>query len=129
MKISFRALSCVALLGAISIVALAQQPPAQRKRVPRLTTEDVAGEKAASTTVEVSAEEAKAGQPKTKSAAAEEKISPEEATWRENIKQARARAKQTERDAEEGELRVTEIRNQLNATNQTTAQRNQAAAD
>jgi chromosome segregation ATPase len=106
------------------------QPPP--KRAPRLTTEDVIGERAAQKTVEVSAEEAAAAgktDSETKKAPADDKATPEEAAWRETVKQARDKVKQAERTAEEAELRVTDLRNQLGATSQTTRERNETAAE
>jgi DNA repair exonuclease SbcCD ATPase subunit len=107
-----------------------KQPP--RKPAPRLTTEDVIGERAAQKTVEVSDDAAKAeGDARAAivgASPADGQVSPDEAAWRENVAKARERAKQTEREAEESELRTTEARNQLNSTNQTTQERNDAAA-
>src|SRR5262245_30701998 len=130
-RLSFVSAALVfALYG--GLLAQQQQPPA-KKRAPRLTTEDIVSERSAQKTVEVSAEEAAAATAAddngAKAQPTDEKISPEEATWRENVQQAREAAKQAQRAAEEAELRVTEIRNQLGSTNQTTRERNETAAE
>ena len=104
-------------------VTNAQQPAASRKKVPRLTTDDVIKAKTEQATVEQlteaapakesastkPAEAAKPAAPKT----AQPADNPEETSWRERVQAARERAKSLERSAEEAELRVTEIRNQI----------------
>ncbi|HEU4388377.1 MAG TPA: hypothetical protein VFV34_11310 [Blastocatellia bacterium] len=114
--------------------ALAQQQHQPPKRAPRLTTEDVVGERAAQRSVEVSAEEAAKGDTakadsEAKTQPADDKASPDEIAWREKVRQAREKAKQAERAAEEAELHVNDVRNQLGATNQTTRERNDSAAE
>ncbi len=118
-------------------VTNAQQPAASRKKVPRLTTDDVIKAKTEQATVEQlteaapaketastkPAEAAKPAAPKT----AQPADNPEETSWRERVQAARERAKSLERSAEEAELRVTEIRNQMSVSGQTPQQRNQSA--
>lgn len=131
-RLSFVQAALVLLTVCGGTLAQQQHQPQPPKRAPRLTTEDVIGERAAQKSVEVSAEEAAAGKADSETKgqpAADDKVSPEEAAWREKVKQARDKVKQAERAAEEAELRVTDIRNQLGATNQTTRERNDSAAD
>jgi chromosome segregation ATPase len=58
----------------------------------------------------------------------DEKASPEEAAWRERIAKARQRAQEVERAADQAELRVTQLRNDLGASGQTAKYRNETAA-
>lgn len=127
---SFRAVATSALSLLLAGVVIAQQP-APRKRTPTLTTEDVLRDRAQpSTEVEGEGKAATEGATAAASAkAADDKVSPEEAAWRENVAEARHRAKETERAAEEGELLITDLRNRLASSGQTTRERNQAAAD
>src|SRR5690242_785317 len=119
--------------------SLAQQP-ANNRRPPRLTTDDVRppAEQPAVETKEAGgkpevaakgdvakaadATDAKTGQPKPKS-------SDEELAWRDRMSKARDKAKQLEKAAEEGELRITALRNELGASGQSARQRNDTAAE
>ncbi len=129
----FRHKSALALALALLLfsgMTFAQQPAASKKKVPRLTTDDVikpqpSSEQLTEATPAKPEESAKAAAPKT----AEAVVNPEEASWRERIRAARERAKSLERATEEAELRVTEIRNQMGAQGQTPQQRNQSASD
>lgn len=58
-----------------------------------------------------------------------DKISPEEEAWREQVAAAREKANQTQRAAEETELRVTDLRNELSRPGHTPNERNGIAAD
>jgi hypothetical protein len=102
----------------------AQQSSTPKKKAPSLTTDDVVRPK-----VESSAEEA--GQPSGAASAKAEgdKVSPEEAAWRDNVAAAREKAKQTQRAAEEAELKVTNLRNELSRSGQTANERNDIAAE
>jgi chromosome segregation ATPase len=114
-------------------VALAQQRQPESKKSPSLTTEDMvkpAGQSASATDGEVGA--AKIGDAdaqKSPPQPAGETASPEELAWREQVANARARVKATERTAEEAELRITALRNQLSASGQTPQARNETAAE
>ena len=135
----FRRNSAIALVSALLLlsgVTFAQQPAASKKKVPRLTTDDVIKPQPSTEQLTEAApvkpqEGDKAAAPKTSEAAktAEAAVNPEEASWRERVQASRERAKSLERAAEEAELRVTEIRNDMSASGQTPQQRNQAAAD
>ena len=118
--------------------AAAQQPATGRQKAPRLTTDDVVrppteqptGEsKDAAAKPEDLAKadpaEPKTGQPK----AAEVKVSVEESSWRERVGKARTRAKELERAAEESELRITVLRNELGTSGQSARFRNDTAAE
>jgi hypothetical protein len=117
--------------------AAVQQPATGRQKAPRLTTDDVrppadqpTGEsKEAAAKPEDAAKadpaEPKAGQPK----ATEVKVSDEESTWRERVGKARTRAKELERAAEEAELRITALRNELGTSGQSARFRNDTAAE
>ncbi|MEN3332672.1 MAG: hypothetical protein V7641_2037 [Blastocatellia bacterium] len=115
----------------LAICALAQQP-AQKKRAPRMTTDDVA-QPVASTPDEINEAkpaDAKAEAGKPEAAKGEKKeVSADEAAWRERISQAREKAKACERAAEEGELRVTSLRNELGVSGRGPQARNQIAVD
>lgn len=114
--------------------SLAQQP-ANNRRPPRLTTDDVRppAEQPAVETKEADgkpedgakaadAADAKTGQPKAKA-------SEEELAWRERMSKARDKAKQLEKASEEAELRITSLRNELGASGQSARQRNDTAAE
>ena len=134
--------------------ANAQQPAVGRKKAPRLTTEDVVQPVAAQPAVESSKEPAdtkaedatkpdaaKTDAAKTDAAktdatkvedvkqSSEAKVNADEAAWRERMNQARERAKALERAAEEAELRITELRNNLSASGQSARYRNETAAE
>src|SRR6266404_1515920 len=58
-----------------------------------------------------------------------EKVSPEEASWRDRVGKARSRATELERAAEEAELRITTLRNDLGNSGQSSRYRNDTAAE
>ncbi|MEK6409569.1 MAG: hypothetical protein AABN34_21820 [Acidobacteriota bacterium] len=114
------------------------QQPANRHRPPRLTTDDVMRPRVEEPSTEskeaavkpadagkAGAADAKAGQPK----ASESKANPEESSWRDNVGKARDRAKEMERSAEEAELRITKLRNDLGVSGQSARYRNETAAE
>src|SRR2546426_5776504 len=117
--------------------AAAQQPATGRQKAPRLTTDDVVRPPATQPSAESREAEAKpeeagkadpepkAGQPK----ATEVKVSDEESSWRERVGKARTRAKELERAAEEAELRITVLRNELGTSGQSARFRNDTAAE
>jgi hypothetical protein len=118
--------------------AAAQQPATGRQKAPRLTTDDLlrppaaqpsADSRDAATKPEDVAKadpvDPKAGQPK----ATEVKVSDEESSWRERVGKARTRAKELERAAEEAELRITALRNELGTSGQSARFRNDTAAE
>jgi chromosome segregation ATPase len=124
------ALALVLALLLLSGVTNAQQPAASRKKVPRLTTDDVIKpQPSAEPVTEATPAKPEAGAKPAAPKTAEAGANPEEASWRERVQTARERAKLLERAAEEAELRVTEIRNQMGASGQTPQQRNQSAAE
>jgi chromosome segregation ATPase len=116
------ALAAALLLSAQALGS--QQPAAGRKKVPKLTTDDV---------TPPSAEQAAEAQPADASSkpdapgSQDDKVSTEESSWRERLAAARERAKETERAAEEAELRITELRNELGVSGQTAQHRNDTA--
>jgi len=118
--------------------AAAQQPAIGRQKVPRLTTDDVSRPPAAQPVEEskdaaAKTEEAKKpGEPVASTAqpaAAADKVTPEEASWRERVGKARSRAKDLQRAAEEEELRITTLRNDLGTSGQSARYRNDTAAE
>lgn len=138
----------IAFLTALILVAPVwasgqQQPPPTKKRSPILTSDDVARSRPSQVVVEEAKEEGKeekAGKPEdaakadaskadaTKAAVdKEKKPDPDEESWRQRVEDARKRLKQAEREAEEGELRITQLRNAL-ASSGTARSRNDAAA-
>jgi chromosome segregation ATPase len=124
-------------LALLLLTASAAQQPASRQRAPRLTTDDVVRPPVAplteskevavkpAETGKAGAVDPKAGQPK----ASEAKASPEESSWRDQVTKARDRAKELQRAAEEAELRITALRNELGASGQSARYRNETAAE
>jgi hypothetical protein len=123
-------LSAILALATVwSILAIdtrAQQPAVGRKKVPSLTSEDVARPR-------TDQPSEAAGRPVAADAArtqpGSDKTDPEEASWRERVRQARNRVSALERGAEEAELRVTELRNALGTSGQSARYRNNTAAE
>jgi len=121
----------------------AQQPTPVKQKAPRLTTDDVSpapapqasSESKETTSKETAAKgdetaktdeaEVKPGQPKT----TEVKVSPDEASWRESVGKAREKAKEKERAAEEAELKITRLRNDLGISGQSPRYRNETMAE
>ena len=56
-------------------------------------------------------------------------MSEEESSWRARVAQARSRAKDLERATEEGEIRITALRNELGTSGQSARYRNETAAE
>ena len=113
-------------------VCVAAQQPAPRKPVPRMTTEDVM-QPVASTPDEAKdgkAVDAGAEAGKPDAAKGEKRaVSADEAAWRERVSRARDKAKALERAAEEAELHITSLRNELGVSGRGAQYRNQIAAD
>jgi len=110
----------------LSITAAAQQPVG-RQRSPRLTTDDVvippADSKRASSS-DARKSDATSNQTNTGGGA----TSAEELSWREQVAKARNRAKEAQRTAEEAELRITALRNDLGRSGQSPQYRNEIVA-
>ncbi|MEK6323078.1 MAG: hypothetical protein AABN33_15510 [Acidobacteriota bacterium] len=117
----------------------AQQPAVSRQKSPTLTTDDVVRPQleqpppAESKQAALKPEEAgKAGAVETKPSepkANEAKVGSEESSWRDHVGKARDRAKELERAAEEAELRITALRNELGVSGQSARYRNETAAE
>ncbi|MFY9610582.1 MAG: hypothetical protein WAU45_18475 [Blastocatellia bacterium] len=129
-------MSQVASLIAVLLLAClahAQQPAPARKKSPSLTTETVlkpTGEPASEAQSEVVAGKTEEGGPENPPPqTADDKIGADEQAWREKIASARDRVKAAERAAEEGELRITALRNQLATSGQTPQARNETAEE
>src|SRR6185295_18793516 len=127
----------LALCILFSCAAFGQQAQT-RKRVPVLTTDDVVRERPQSQVVETPGVEGKAKAGDSEKPAAttagtkvgsDGKVDPAEAAWRERVEKARAKAKAAQRSAEEAELRINELRNQLGSSGGTPKDRNQTAAE
>ena len=143
----FFALATVLLISLSA--ANAQQPAVGRKKAPRLTTEDIVRPAPAQPAVESPKETAtpntevatkpdaaKPDAAKTDIAKAEDdkqageaKVSPEETAWRERVSKARERESALERAADEAELRITELKNNLSVSGQSSRYRNETAAE
>ncbi|HKP13682.1 MAG TPA: hypothetical protein VJZ91_16295 [Blastocatellia bacterium] len=124
--------ACVLMLTFLLAICAVAQQPAQRKRVPRMTSEDMT-QPAASTPTDETKDapgeaKAEAGTPAAAKGDKKE-VSADEAAWRERVTQAREKAKSLERAAEEAELRVTALRNELGVSGRSPQYRNQIAAD
>ena len=123
---------CALLLTSLLAICAAAQQPAQRKPAPRMTDDDVAQPVATTPSDETkdAPADAKAEAGKPEAAKGEKKVvSADEAAWRERVAQAREKAKALERAAEEAELRITSLRNELGVSGRSPQYRNQIAAD
>jgi len=117
----------------LPIAAAAQQPAVGRQRSPSLTTDDLArppADRPLADSKEAAASsgraaDANAAQPKAGGA----NVSAEESSWRDQVNKARNRAKETQRTAEEAELRITALRNDLGKPGQGTKYRNELIAE
>ncbi len=117
----------------LPIAAAAQQPAVGRQRSPSLTTDDLArppADRPLADSKEAAASsgraaDANAAQPK----AGDANVSAEESSWRDQVNKARNRAKETQRTAEEAELRITALRNDLGKPGQGTKYRNELIAE
>jgi chromosome segregation ATPase len=136
-KVAF-ALAASLLLALFT--ANAQQPAPGRKKAPSLNTEDVIrpasdqpSSEAAKEPSEVKPENAVTlNSSKTlpdKVPPTESKTNAEETSWRERVSKAREHAKSLEKAAEEAELRVTRLRNDLSASGESARFRNETAAE
>jgi seryl-tRNA synthetase len=124
-------LIAAAALMALPISVFCSQQSTQNKRpvptpVPTMTSDDVIASRPAPTTDSASADQPKTGD---QTAEAGGKPAAEEVAWRHGVKQARKQADSTKRAAEETELRITDLRNQLGASGQGAGDRNQTMAD
>jgi len=130
-------LACAtAVVLLISLATQAQQPAVGRQKSPRLTTDDVARPPAEQPTVDVKEPVVKtdvSGKPAdakaSQASSADAKANPEESAWRERVDKARDRAKESQRLAEQAELRITSLRNELGTSGETAKYRNETAAE
>lgn len=123
-------LTVVLLLAGL---AHAQQPAPARKRTPSLTTESIvkpSDQPDSEAPSEVLAgKTGDSGPTNPPPQSADDKVNAEEQGWREQVVAARGRVKAAERAAEEGELRITALRNQLATSGQTPQARNETAGE
>jgi len=119
-------IAAAALMALPVSVFCAQQSAQNKKPVPSLTSDDIIADRPVQPAETSSADRPKTSdQPKP----ADGKASAEEIAWREAVKKARKLADSTQRTAEDTELRVTELRNQLSASGQGPGDRNQTMND
>jgi hypothetical protein len=127
-----RVASLIAVL-LLAGLADAQQPAPARKRTPSLTTETIsrpAGQPASEGQGESPAGKAgESGLTTTPPQLSNDQIGAEEQEWRAQVAKARDQVKAAERAAEEGELRITALRNQLETSGLTPRARNETAAE
>jgi hypothetical protein len=136
----FRKFACALAftLMACLVAGGAQESKPAKPKPPRLTTDDVMPPPASQPspeskdaapksdeTAKAEVAEVKPGQPKV----TEVKVSAEESAWRERVGTARNKAKELERAAEEAELRITQLRNELGTSGQTPRYRNETMAE
>ena len=126
----------VALTLVFALAVPAQQPAVGRQKIPRLTTDDVTKPAPVAESTEGVAkgteEPGKAGETSAtdvQAKSADTKVSPEESSWRDRVGKARARAKELERAAEEAELKITALRNDLGKSGESARYRNNTAAE
>jgi hypothetical protein len=117
-----------------------------RKKTPRLTTDDVITTRTSKTTetplttteepakkageaVKTDSVTSEVGKPAATTKASTDKTGADETVWREQVASARERAESLERTAEEAELRITQLRNELGISGKDTRQRNATAAE
>lgn len=112
----------------LSIAAAGQQPAVGRQRSPRLTTDDVARPPADSKEAAENPDKKKTDASASQSKAGGVNVSAEETSWRDQVTKARARAKELQRTAEEAELRITALRNDLGRSGQSPQYRNEIVA-
>jgi len=122
-------IAAAALMALPAWVFCTQQNAQNNKKpVPSMTSDDVIADRPVQP-----AETASADRPRTseqaKPADASGKASAEEIAWRQAVKKARALADSSQRAAEDTELRMTELRNQLSASGQGPGDRNQTMND
>jgi len=121
-------ITSAAVLMALPILGLcSQQNPQPKSPVPSMTSDDVIVSRPSRPL-----ETPSAGQPKSSEqsqAKENDKPSAAEVSWREAIKAARKEAESAQRRAEEAELRITDLRNQLGAPGQGAGDRNQTMSD
>jgi hypothetical protein len=127
----------LALLPWLTAPAGQQSAPA-RQKAPRLTTDDVLRPAAVPPSADAKEAAAKpdgaavgdaAVSKPSQLKATEVKPDGEETSWRERLAKARNLAKDLERTAEEAELRITALRNDLGTSGQSTRYRNETAAE
>lgn len=122
------------LLAAVALMALPvstfcfQQSGQTRKPVPSMTSDDIIADRPVRPAEATPVEQPKTGD-QAKPAEAGSKPSAEETSWRDAVKKARTRADSTLRAAEETELKVTDLRNQLAASGQGPGDRNQTMSE
>jgi chromosome segregation ATPase len=130
--------SSLALTLVVGLSTTATQQPAAKPKPPRLTTDDVvrtpvtetaAQSKEAATKPESATKPDVAESKPEQAKATEVKVSAEETSWRERVAKAQSRAKELERAAEEAELRITQLRNELGTSGQTARYRNDTIAE
>ena len=121
-------ITSAAVLMTLPVLGLcSQQNPQPKSPVPSMTSDDVIVSRPSRP-----AEAPPPGEPKSgeKSQAKEnDKPSAGEVSWRESIKAARKESESAQRRAEEAELRITDLRNQLGAPGQGAGDRNQTMSD
>lgn len=131
-RIAMGRVAPLVLVVLLPFVALAQQRPAAGKKSPNLTTEDtikIAPSPSPSESEVVAGKTVDAEAVTSPAKSEEQTASADELSWRGQIASARAREKAAERAAEEAELRITALRNQLSASGQTPQARNETAIE
>jgi hypothetical protein len=123
----FLAMALVVMTVPVSVFCI-QQSTQAKKPVPTMTTDDVVAGRPVRPADETPTNPTKQSD-QAKGADTDGKPNADETAWRETVKKARARADSTQRAAEETELTVTELRNQLSASGQAPGDRNQTMAD
>lgn len=117
----------------LACLAHAQQATPARKMTPSLTTETMlkppgqSASEAQSEALAVKTGDSGATNPPPQTA--DDKVTAEEQAWREQIANVQDRVKAAKQAAEEGELRITALRNQLAISGQTPQARNETAAE
>jgi hypothetical protein len=117
-----------ASLALVAGLALGQEPPKGKKKVPTLTTEDVVRSRGSSEASRPPAEAAEEAKPVADAAPPVKPVSgAEQAAWRARVKRSREVFEALDRQAEETEIKVTELRNRLGYSGQTPQERDQTS--
>lgn len=123
-RVCIRVITTLTIVTVLALVAAAQKP-----KTPRMTSDDVAKPPAETPSPESKLADSKPEEKAAAAKAGDNKLSPEEGSWRERVDKAREHAKELEKNTEKAELRITALRNDLGVSGQSSRYRNNTAAE